>query len=153
MPLSGSALKNGRAGLIHSPRMARSPLRGTSRSLLIRCRLTAPHPAGTSLCSCPNGLQAFGRFVQTTYKPSVVLPWPAHLSPVVEKEIEPRSREGRQGRGEIDDCRFLNEETREAYVAVASRRRPSEVRLAPRPEEIEPRMDGHVAKEEGLIDE
>jgi hypothetical protein len=32
--------------------------------LLTRCRLMAPRPAGTSLRSCPNCLQAFSSFVE-----------------------------------------------------------------------------------------
>jgi hypothetical protein len=46
---------------------------GTSRSLLTRSRPTASRPTGTSLRSCPNDLQAFGRFVQAAYKPSAAL--------------------------------------------------------------------------------
>ena len=51
---------------------------GASRSLLTQCRLTAPRPTGTSLRSCPIGLQTFSRFVQTTYNPSVALPGEPH---------------------------------------------------------------------------
>jgi hypothetical protein len=37
------------------------------RLLLTRCRLTAPRPAGTSLRSCPNCLQAFSSFVKNIF--------------------------------------------------------------------------------------
>jgi hypothetical protein len=69
--------------LLTRSRLTASRPSGTSLSLLTRSRLTASRPSGTSLSLlskrltslqpfCPNGLQAFSRFVQTAYKPSAV---------------------------------------------------------------------------------